>query len=75
MGKEWTLERRQRARELILKNRPWEKSTGPRTVEGKQRSAFNLTQGRIGKKTLVRLNRLLNKHAKMLEDINIKLRG
>lgn len=74
MGKKWTKERRQRARELILKNRPWEKSTGPRTVVGKRRSAFNLTKGRIGKKTLVKLDRLLNQHAKMLEAINSALR-
>lgn len=41
MTKGWTEERRQKARERILKNKPWEKSTGPRTKEGKRNSALN----------------------------------
>jgi len=32
---------RQRLREAALRNRPWEHSTGPRTLEGKRRSAVN----------------------------------
>ncbi len=28
-------------REVALRNRPWEKSTGPRTAKGKRRSAMN----------------------------------
>lgn len=41
MTKGWTEERRQKARERILKNKPWEKSTGPRTAEGKRKSSLN----------------------------------
>lgn len=41
MTKGWTEERRQKARERILQNKPWEKSTGPKTVSGKQKSAIN----------------------------------
>ena len=41
MTKGWTEERRQKARERILKNKPWENATGPKTAEGKQRSALN----------------------------------
>lgn len=37
----WTPERRQAARERALKNKPWQKSTGPRTKEGKRISAGN----------------------------------
>lgn len=37
----WTPERRQAARERALKNKPWEKSTGPRTKEGKTISSGN----------------------------------
>jgi len=37
----WTEERRQRQREAIHGWRPWESSTGPKTPEGKRRSAMN----------------------------------
>lgn len=37
----WTPERKQRQREAIQKWRPWERSTGPRTDAGKERSAMN----------------------------------
>jgi DNA invertase Pin-like site-specific DNA recombinase len=38
----WTRERRKRASELIWQWRPWERATGPRTLEGKVRAAKNL---------------------------------
>ena len=41
----WTLERRQRQAELIRNWRPWAKSTGPRTAEGKARVSRNAWQG------------------------------
>lgn len=41
MSNGWTDERRARQREMIRTWRPWEKSTGPRTVEGKAVSAQN----------------------------------
>lgn len=38
---------RQRLRDAALRNRPWERSTGPRTAAGKARSASNaLKHGR-----------------------------
>lgn len=37
----WTEERRQKQRETINRNRPWEKSTGPRTRKGKARASLN----------------------------------
>ena len=37
----WTDERRQAARERALSLRIWEKSTGPKTIEGKERSSKN----------------------------------
>ena len=36
-----TAEGRQRLREAAMANKPWEHSTGPRTPEGKSRSASN----------------------------------
>ncbi|HHZ64022.1 MAG TPA: hypothetical protein EYN67_05440 [Flavobacteriales bacterium] len=37
----WSEERRQRHAEAIRRWKPWEKSTGPRTTEGKRRVAQN----------------------------------
>lgn len=37
----WTLTQRQKQAELIFKRKPWLKSTGPRTIAGKQKSAQN----------------------------------
>ncbi len=39
--KSWTEEEKKRQSELIKKCRPWEKSTGPRTPEGKRISSRN----------------------------------
>ena len=39
MGNGWTPERRARQAELIRTWKPWQQSTGPRTAEGKARSA------------------------------------
>ena len=40
-SKGWSPERRQRQREAIQRWRPWEQSTGPRTLEGKAKAASN----------------------------------
>lgn len=45
MATGWTPERRARQAELIRSWRPWEKSTGPRTAEGKARSRQNADRG------------------------------
>ncbi len=41
----WTPERRARQAELIRQWRPWEKSTGPKTDEGKATSSRNADKG------------------------------
>ena len=41
MGKGWTPERRAKQAEAIKRWKPWEKSTGPRTEEGKRASSGN----------------------------------
>ena len=45
MANGWTLERRRRQAELIQTWKPWERSTGPRTQEGKQRDSRNAFRG------------------------------
>lgn len=41
MANGWTLERRRKQSLKIREWKPWEKSTGPRTYEGKARAALN----------------------------------
>lgn len=41
----WTPERRARQAEAIRRWKPWKKSTGPRTPEGKARSSRNADRG------------------------------
>lgn len=41
MSKGWTEERRKQQAERCRRNKPWEKSTGPKTSAGKQRSKRN----------------------------------
>jgi len=48
----WTPERRARQAELIKRWKPWERSTGPRTAEGKEISARNAYKG--GHRALLR---------------------
>ena len=47
MGKNWSPEARERMRLLILERRPWEKSTGPRSVEGKAKASRNAYRGAL----------------------------
>lgn len=41
MAGEWTEERRKKAAERARAHKPWNKSTGPKTPEGKAKSALN----------------------------------
>jgi hypothetical protein len=41
----WTPERRAKQAEAIRRNKPWAKSTGPRTAEGKATSSRNADKG------------------------------
>lgn len=45
MSKRWTPEGRRRQAEVIRASKPWERSTGPRSVEGKQRASRNAWKG------------------------------
>ena len=45
MANGWTPERRARQAELIRTWKPWEQATGPRTDEGKARTARNGFKG------------------------------
>lgn len=45
MANGWTPERRARQSELIRSWRPWEKTTGPKTAEGKAKVSRNAYTG------------------------------
>ena len=44
-GSGWTPERKARQAELIKQYKPWVKSTGPRTLEGKVKASRNAYKG------------------------------
>lgn len=61
MANGWTPERRARQAELIRQWRPWEKSTGPKSLEGKATVSCNAFKG--GEREMLRnLARLLKEH-------------
>jgi len=68
MANGWTSERRARQAELIRQWRPWEKSTGPKSNEGKARASQNAWQGgvRPGLRELANVLRQLEKRRRDL---------
>ena len=65
----WTAEQRQRQRELIQSWKPWTKSTGAKTPDGKKKSAQNAFK--TGKsleirEMIKRLNKLLKDQKELL---------
>lgn len=65
----WTIEQRQRQRELIQRWKPWIKSTGAKTPDGKKKSAQNAFK--TGKSLEIRemikqLNKLLKNQKEMI---------
>lgn len=72
MANGWTPERRELQAALIRTWRPWEQSTGPRTAEGKARTARNGDKGgrwRIEREMLRELRRALNEQRERLGDL------
>ena len=68
MGNGWTLERRRRQAEQIKHWRPWAKSTGPRSPEGKERVSRNAWQG--GHRAQLReLSRMVNAEIRAARDL------
>lgn len=69
MANGWTPERQARQSTLIRNWKPWDQSTGPRTAEGKARTALNGFKGRHRERCreLVReLNEALRQQRDML---------
>ena len=65
----WTTEERQRQKILIQKGRPWEKSTGPVTTEGKLKVSKNaIKDGRsLEIREIIKLfNQILRKQKRLI---------
>lgn len=67
--KGWTPERRQAQRERILKNKPWEKSTGPKTTQGKEKSSQNALKTGYRTKELLAIRKYLRDSRRVMEAI------
>lgn len=68
----WTAEERQRQRELIQRWKPWMKSTGAKTFEGKKRSSQNSlkTGNSLEIREMIKqLNKLLKAQVQMLKKL------
>lgn len=56
----WTQERRQKQSEAIKRWKPWEKSTGAKTPEGKEKSKMNAYKHGFRDKHTLLMKELLN---------------
>ena len=68
MATTWTPERRARQAELIRQWMPWAKSTGPRSLEGKELVSRNAWKG--GHRAELRaLSKMVNEHVRMAREL------
>ena len=73
MANGWTPERRARQAALIRTWKPWEQSTGPRTVDGKARAALNgdmWGEWRQERLQLRELKAIMRQHRKELDRLS-----
>jgi hypothetical protein len=70
MSNGWTPERCRRQAQAIQRWRPWERSTGPRTLEGKARASRNGWKG--GTRPMLReLAKLLRTQREYLGELDV----
>lgn len=70
-----TPEGRERLRQAALQNRPWELATGPRTAEGKQRSAANGRAKQRGPKSVRELRREVADVHRLIKEMTLSLKA
>jgi len=61
MPKQWSQQKRSSQREHIMKHQPWEKSTGPTSDSGKQRSSRNASKGKEPIRMMQKMVRVVHK--------------
>ena len=71
----WTEERKQKQREAIQRWKPWEKATGAKTVEGKNRSKMNALKHGARSQQWRELNRLLRDQQEYVLQVNTEIEG
>lgn len=64
----WTLERRKKQSEAIKRWKPWQKSTGAKTLEGKNKSKMNAFKHGARSSELLDLKSLIDEYADRLGD-------
>lgn len=68
MANGWTPERRARQAALIKTWKPWQKSTGPKTEEGKAASASNSTKHGMRSREWLETTKLLNDYLRQCRE-------
>jgi hypothetical protein len=68
MANGWTPEQREKQSVLIRQWKPWEKSSGPKTTEGKRRASMSAYKGGVRPK-LRALARALREQGQVLNEI------
>jgi hypothetical protein len=66
----WTEERRKKQSEAIRKHKPWQKSTGPKTLAGKNRSKMNAHKHGARSAVAARLRAVLRRHSIFLKAVD-----
>jgi hypothetical protein len=73
MTRIWTQEQRERLAALIRHAKPWLKSTGPKTVQGKIIAARNSMKHGLYSKAATEFNAIMRRHARFLASIRALL--
>jgi len=71
MAKGWTEERRRKQAEIIRQNKPWEKSTGPKTQKGKDKVALNALKHGRDSQMMRSYSAALTLNAQFVKQVNI----
>lgn len=69
MANGWTPERKAKQSQLIRDWKPWEHSTGARTIEGKEIASRNAFKGGF-RARLAEISKILKDHKTMLNEVS-----
>jgi release factor glutamine methyltransferase len=72
--KQWTPEKKSKQARIIQKYRPWERTTGPKTIEGKAKSAQNALKHGFRSRDYAELCRLLRLQDEYVRQVRQKIK-